>query len=195
MAEKKGSPARARIFATVVYPESAPPAWDSILADSKIPAFVSPLHDLDVNPDGEIKKSHYHVIVMYEGVKSDDQVRDFFQSFGGVGLERVGSIRGYARYLCHLDNPEKHRYDTSLVRSFSGADYADTISLSSDRYTIIGDMMYFCDSEGVYSFAELLRYARDHKYDWFRVLSDSGAVVMMSFLKSKSWSEKRDPNA
>lgn len=187
MAEKRG-----RNFATVVYPESAPVGWDQILADSKVPAFVSPLHDLDLNPGGEVKKAHYHVIVMFEGVKSDDQIRDFFSSFGGVGLERIASIRGYARYLCHLDNPEKHRYDTSLVRSFSGADYVSAISLATDRYMAIGEMMNFCDSQGVYSFADLVRYAKDYKYDWFRILCDSGAVIMMSFLKSKAWQDRRE---
>lgn len=183
---------RSRNFATVVYPDSAPFGWDQIISDSKVPAFISPLHDLDVNPTGELKKPHYHVIVMYEGVKSDDQVRTFFESFGGVGLEHVASIRGYARYLCHLDNPEKHRYATDLVRSFSGADFSTTISLASDRYTVIGEMMYYCDVNGVYSFASLLRYAQAEKYDWFRVLCDSGAIIMKEFLKSKAWSELRE---
>lgn len=195
MSAKKSDTGRSRNFATVVYPESAPACWDQFIADSKIPAFISPLHDLDFNPDGEIKKAHYHVILMYDGVKTLDQVKEFIQSFGGVGCERIGSIRGYVRYLCHLDNPEKHRYDTSLVRQLSGADFSSMISLASDRYLAISDMMDYCDREGVYSFADLVRYAKFHQYDWFRILCDSGAVIMMSFLKSKSWTEKREDHA
>ena len=51
-----------------MYPESAPENWREILADLHIPVLISPLHDKDVTPDGEIKKAHYHVIIMYGGV-------------------------------------------------------------------------------------------------------------------------------
>lgn len=58
MAVKSSSNAssRYRNFATVVYPESAPENWLEILAEQFVPAFVSPLHDLDVNPTGEVKR-------------------------------------------------------------------------------------------------------------------------------------------
>ena len=48
---------RARNWSLVVYPESAPENWRDILDDYHIPWVESPLHDKDVNPDGEIKKS------------------------------------------------------------------------------------------------------------------------------------------
>ena len=66
MAEK-----RTRNFATVVYPESAPENWMDILNDYHVPAFVSPLHEFDFNATGETKKAHYHVMVMYDNVKSN----------------------------------------------------------------------------------------------------------------------------
>ena len=43
------------------------------MADLHIPVLISPLHDKDVTPDGEIKKAHYHVIIMYGGVKTAAQ--------------------------------------------------------------------------------------------------------------------------
>lgn len=64
MAEKKNRATRTRNFATIVYPESANPGWKEILRDLHIPAFISPLHDMDCNPDGELKKPHHHVIFM-----------------------------------------------------------------------------------------------------------------------------------
>ena len=42
---------------------------------------------------------------------------------GGVGVEPVKSVRAYARYLCHLDSPDKVCYRTEDVLSLSGADY------------------------------------------------------------------------
>ncbi len=102
---------RTRNFATVVYPESAPEEWQGILAEQFIPAFISPLHDKDLNPTGEEKKAHWHVVVMFEGKKSVEQVTEIFNLIGGVGCDKVHSIRGYARYLCHLDNPDKAKYN------------------------------------------------------------------------------------
>lgn len=71
---------RYRNFATVVYPDSAPPNWLDILSEHKVPAFVSPLHDSDVNPTGENKKAHFHVMLMFDGVKTLVQAKEVFDS-------------------------------------------------------------------------------------------------------------------
>ena len=36
---------RTRNYACVVYPDSAPENWKEIIAESKVPVFISPLHD------------------------------------------------------------------------------------------------------------------------------------------------------
>ena len=46
---------RTRNYATVVYPDSAPENWQEILTQHFVPAFISPLHDKDLNPTGETK--------------------------------------------------------------------------------------------------------------------------------------------
>ena len=194
MAEKKQERKpddRVRNFATVVYPESAPEDWMETLAGEFVPAFVSPLHDKDINPGGEPKKPHYHVVLMFEGKKSMEQVRDITAKIGGVGLEKVNSIRGYARYLCHLDNPEKAQYLPEDVRCLCGADYNYTIGLVIDKYKAVREMIAFCKEQGIESFSELLEYSSEERFDWFRVLCDNGTVVMKEYLKSKSWSNTR----
>lgn len=181
--------ARYRNYATVLYPESADPDWREIITQEHVPLFVSPLHDQDVDPLGKPKKSHYHVMVMFEGKKSDRQVRDFFERFGGVGCEVVQSIRGYARYLCHLDNPEKHQYDVNAVTCYAGADYMGTIGLPIDRLKTIRDMQEFCIKYRVRSFYLLCNYAMDNKPDWFRCLTESCAYYMSKWLQSSKWTE------
>lgn len=190
MSEKKNS-SRTRNFASVVYPESAPDNWQEILSDLHIPAFISPLHDKDINPDGLPKKAHFHVMLMFEGVKTRDQAIEIFNKIGAVGLEIIQSQRGYARYLCHLDNPEKHQYAQECVRALCGADYAATIGLVTDKYKAIGEMIDYCELNNVVSYSELLKYCRSERFDWFRVLCDNGTVVMREFLKSKDWTEQR----
>jgi hypothetical protein len=179
---------RTRNFASVVYPESAPENWQEVLAQQFVPAFISPLHNEDVNPTGEPKKPHYHVIIMYDAVKTREQAEELFKLIGGVGCEVVQSLRGYARYLCHLDNPEKHQYDQGDVRALCGSDYAATIGLASDKYVALGEMLDFCEKYNVISFYALAKYARSHRPDWHRILCDCGAVYIRELLQSRKWS-------
>ena len=183
---------RLRNYATVVYPESAPDNWQSVLEEQFVPAFISPLHDSDINPTGEPKKEHYHVVIMFDGVKTVEQAAELFDKIGGVGCEKVQSIRGYARYLCHLDNPDKHQYDQDKVRCLGGADYISTIGLSIDKYKAIGEMIDFCEANCIYSYSELLCYCRSERFDWFRVLCDSATLVIKEYLKSKRWTDKEN---
>ena len=184
---------RGRNFATIVYPDSAPENWQQIIADELIPCFISPLHDKDVNestsehPEGEPKKAHYHVLFMFQGKKSKSQVQTIVDKFGGVGLASINSIRGHARYLCHLDNPEKAQYNKEDVVSLAGADYISIIGLATDKYNAIGEMIDFCEMVNCYSYRELLIYAMNNRTDWYRILCDSGTFVMREYLKSRHW--------
>lgn len=191
MSENKSSSKRTRNYATVVYPESAPDNWQEILSACFVPAFISPLHDKDVNPTGEIKKPHYHVIIMFDSVKTRDQAEAIFKLIGGVGVEVVQSIRGYSRYLCHLDNPEKAQYNQEDVRCLCGADYPGTIGLVLDKYKAIREMIEFCRDNDIVSYSDLLEFCMVERFDWFRVLCDNGTVVMKEYLKSKEWTEAK----
>lgn len=186
---------RTRNYATVVYPESAPEHWQTILSEMCIPCFISPLHDQDIDPGGEPKKPHYHVMLMYDSVKTRDQAQEVFDQIGGVGNETVQSIRGYARYFCHLDNPEKAQYSPDDVVAYGGADYITTIGLVIDKYKAIGEIMDFCVDNGVYSYATLLMWCRVNNPGWFRVLCDSGTFVIKEFLKSWTWESRNNLNA
>lgn len=188
MSEKKKD-TRTRNYATVVYPESAPENWMDLLADQFVPAFISPLHDQDINSDGEPKKPHYHVMIMFDGPKSVDQVKTIFDQIGGVGLEIVKVLRSYARYLCHMDNPDKHQYSTSDIRALGGADYHSVIGLAIDKYIAIGEMIDFCEQNDIVSYRQLLVWSRDNKFEWFRVLCDSATLVMKEYLKAKQWGD------
>ena len=186
MNEKKSN-LRVRNFATVVYPDSAPNNWQDILVQHFVPAFISPLHDKDTNPTGEPKKPHYHVMLMFDGKKSISQVTEIFDTINGVGCEIVNCLRGYSRYLCHLDNPEKAQYNVDDVRCLCGADYSSCIGLATDKYKAIREMMHYCIDNSIYSYSDLLLYCSEEHTDWFRVLCDNGTVVIKEFLKSRSW--------
>lgn len=189
-AEKRAG-TRTRNYATVVYPESAPIDWLEHLEQTFTPCLISPLHDEDINPSGEPKKEHYHVLLLFDTVKTKEQAKEVIAEIGGVGCEPVNSVRGYARYLCHLDNPEKAQYQIEDVKQFCGVDYREIISLASDKYKAIREMIAWCNDNEVYAYSDLMEYAMIEREDWFIALSDNSTMVIKEYLKSKIWKVER----
>lgn len=178
---------RTRNYATVVYPESAPENWLIILEQLFVPCLISPLHDRDVNSTGEPKKSHYHVLFMFDCVKTKEQVKVIIEQIGGVGCEAVNSLRGYARYLLHLDNPEKAQYNIGDVRQFGGVDYRKIISLASDIDASCEELLDFCEKYQIISFSRIRRYIRaTGREDWAQALRIKSIYISMT-LKSMAW--------
>ena len=131
-----------RYWAFVLYPESAPSDWVDILISKGLPFCISPLHNLDYNPTGELKKEHYHIILAYDGPTTYNNVKnitdELFQPIP-IPLEQ---IRGYYRYLTHKDNPEKYQYNESDIQCYNGFcpdDYGNLTSSQID--SILKDLL------------------------------------------------------
>lgn len=178
---------RARCFATIVYPESAKPGWMDVLAEYHIPSLVSPLHDMDVTEDGELKKPHYHVMIYFAGKKSQSGAQEIFDSICGVGCTVVESRQGYARYLCHFDNPDKAQYSASDVRAFGGADFGEWSELSKDPMVFIPDMMEFIERHDVTSFYQFSLYCARHQPEWHKILATRCTIFFKELLRSRTW--------
>lgn len=181
-------------WATIVYPDDNPEFREKIHG-LFLEGFISPLHtDKDEETQLE-KKPHRHVLVKFPTKKSKQQVADVFAQFGGVGVEPVSNFRAYARYLCHLDQPDKKRYDPADVLTFGSLDYLSLIEAVSDRYRVVGEIMRFCKENPdrvKNSFARLLDICLEENEEWFRHLCDDCARVISDYLKSADWDEGRE---
>lgn len=184
---------RTKNFATIVYPESAAVDWQEQLQALHTPVLVSPLHNMDTNPDGTRKKAHYHVLIMFTSVKDyENQVKPIFAKIGGVGREEVQSTRGYARYLIHADNPEKYQYDATDVTAYGGADYAALIHTDADEDEDTLDIMAYCQDNEIYSMAELISILRQEgKKTWLSLIIRRKAYIISTFLKSLVWEKEK----
>jgi hypothetical protein len=183
---------KTRNWAFVLYPESAPENWLDMLTDEHMPILVSPLHDKDRAKDGNIKKAHYHIVIMSDGPISQKRANEIIEPYYGTqSAEYVKSLKGYARYLAHLDDPEKFQYDPSEIIALGGADLNELLKPSrSDKYQYIGEMIDYCDDNNVFEFSDLLKYARkERQNDWFPVLVDS-AYLMSRYLTSLRFAEE-----
>lgn len=178
---------RTRNWTFVVYPESAPKNWREIIDELRIQWIESPLHDRDINADGELKKPHWHVLLMFEGNKSFEQIQELTESVHAPVPQKVASVKGLVRYMAHLDNPEKVQYDRTAIIGHGGADVAEYLRpTSSSRYQLIAEMMDFVKEQNIFEMEDLLYYARTERFDdWFPLLCDNSAYIMSALLKSR----------
>lgn len=117
-----------RNWGGVVYPESAPEDWKELLTLKGVPWACSPLHDSDVNPTGEPKKEHYHIILSFPGPTTDKTVNDLMKEMNQPIAIALESAKGYYRYFTHKDNPDKHQYDEEKIELYNGFDVSDILN-------------------------------------------------------------------
>ena len=185
MATKKRDE-RVRNWVFILYPESAPEDWKERLQEMCIPCAISPLHDRDLNPDGEKKKAHYHIMIMFDGNKSYEQIKEITDSFNASIPQKVLSVRGQVRYFCHLDNPEKYQYSEKDIITYGGIDTSELLKKSASyRYNTISDIYDFVKKQEITEITKLLDYCKDEGLeDWFVMLCDGQATVVKEAIKS-----------
>ncbi len=183
---KTGQPyARGRNWALVLYPESLPVGWEEILKTE--PVALSPLHDKDVNADGEIKKPHYHAVFNYKGNKSFEQLDEIARSLRAPIPQRVNSLTGAVRYLTHMDNPEKYQYKSCEIRTFGGFDLESCLKLATgDKRQILKDMLDFILKNNVEHLVDFTEYCLSESAPagWFEILTERNTLFLKEFIKS-----------
>ena len=177
---------RTRSWTFLVYPESADSNWRDILDELHVQWIESPLHDKDVNGDGEIKKAHWHILIMFESVKTYDQVLEITEELKASRPEKCNGAKGLVRYMAHLDNPEKYQYSKAEIIGHGGADVMELLKpTSSDRYVLIKEMIEYIRENEIDEIQDLIDYAIAHRMDdWFPLLCDNSAYVVGTYIKS-----------
>ena len=135
MSEKKTTTknVKKRNWAFVLYPESAPSDWMEQLQATGLPIAISPLHDRDLDPTGEPKKAHYHIILCYQGPTSYNVVKAITDGLGQPIPQPLESVRGYYRYLSHKDNPDKVQYSEADIQHLNGFNILDFAELTKSE--------------------------------------------------------------
>lgn len=145
-----------RNWAFVLYPESAPADWFERLKQSGLMGAVSPLHDKDTDPDGNIKKAHYHIILVYGNTTTYNNVKALTESLNQPIPQALEQIRGYYRYLTHMDNPEKFQYNAKDIRTFGGFDISDFVEMSKSEVTkYIKEIHQFIRDNNIVEYSDL----------------------------------------
>lgn len=187
MSEKKSSGKdRTRNWTFVIYPESLPLNWRDIIDEEHIQWVESPVHDKDINANGELKKPHLHILVMYDGVKTFEQIKELTGKLNAPMPQKVASAKGLVRYMSHMDNPEKIQYDKNQIIGHGGSDISELLKpTSSSRYLLIREMIEFVKTSEIIEICDLIEYAMTERFDdWFPLLCDNSSYIMNAVLKS-----------
>lgn len=177
---------RKRNWTVVVYPESAPENWREILDDEHIEWVESPLHDKDINPDGSVKKPHWHIMLLFEGKKNYEQIKEITDKINAPSPKYVQSVRAMTRYFAHLDNPEKAQYSVSEIKGHGGVDLAELLKPNAScRYEMISEMVEYIKKNEITEFIDFVDFSKNEHYDdWFPLLCDSAAFIIREVIKS-----------
>ena len=170
LADAKRAGRRARAWTALVYEDSAEYDWQRKLEEMLVECLISPYHDKDVNPTGEPKKPHWHVVISFKSPTSFAKAKEIFDRIGAVVPPenecRVKDFRQMARYLCHMDQPDKYQYNPSDVRSIGAIDYQALVMSASDEDAMLDEIFESMDTYVLTTYPSVVRWCRQHHPEW-----------------------------
>lgn len=188
MPEEKASRGnvKKRNWAFILYPESAPGTWRDILRETGLQCAISPLHDNDIDPTGEPKKAHFHIILAYSGPTSCNVVRDLTQRLNCPAPQALEQVRGYYRYFTHKDNPEKAQYDEHDIDTINGFCISDFVELSK------GEVLHYKKSlqalirqADILEYSDLMDLLQDNSMDTEYEIASNNTYFFEKYISSR----------
>lgn len=190
--EMKGYPMNTdikyRFWEFIIYPESLPSDWKDILKDTGLPIAISPLHDKDTVTEhdmiidkerhsgykiGDLKKSHYHVLVVYRNPTTKNCVfKTFCEPLNTKRLMGFSGIKKRYEYLIHLNEIDKFHYDVMDIQTINEFNLKDFIELtSSEKDEIIKLIIMQIWQTHIVEYSQLVDfYIND--YDKFKLIRE-----------------------
>lgn len=165
MSEQGSLNEKGRYWAGLIYPgDSCPEDWQEQMQQSGLEILVSPPHDQDIADatTGQLKKLHRHVIAMWPNTTTRRNAQHFFNKFNGPEtILRLENPRGMARYLIHMDNPEKAQYSPHDVLELNGADWR-AIAIPEDEGGQYLEVKHMIEDHNVRGYFDLLDLCEDN---------------------------------
>lgn len=172
-----------RNWAFVLYPESAPLDWKEQLQLSGITCAISPLHDKDIDPTGEPKKPHYHIILCFPGPTSYNVVSSITASYNATIPKALESVRGMYRYFTHKDNPDKYQYDEKEIILLNDFDVADVLN-SGEVFHIMKMIDVLIENLKLFEYSDLMKYLRDNEMNDYYNVAASHTLFFNTLISS-----------
>lgn len=173
-----------RNWGAVIYPESAPTDWIDILKLKGISFAISPLHDKDINPTGEKKKEHYHIVMCFGAPTTFNNVKDILEELNQPIPIPLESVRGYYRYFTHKDNPEKYQYDEHDIQLFNGFDVNDVVN-SFEVFQCIKTIQGLIIENDILEYCDLMDYLLQSEFMDLWNVASSHTLFFNTYITSR----------
>jgi len=180
---------RYRQWTIVVYPDSAPADWRDRL--NGLQWVESPLHDKDVNPDGTLKKPHWHILIVCSNKKNYEQIKEIADSINGASPQYVQNLTGMLRYFAHLDNPEKAQYKKNDIIGH-GVDVSKYLESEDDIDKLEQDIEIYCEENHIAEYAQLIKISR--QFDGWHKCVSTHTIHFKAFVTSLRHAPKNSVN-
>ena len=191
---------KARHWCFEVYPPEpdgggAPEDWLERLRLSGLRCAISPLHDKDKCSDpkeanyGMLKKPHWHVIACWDGGSTTYNVaRELSQGkLNGTIPVKLNGVRGYYRYLTHMDDPDKYQYDPSGIQHLNGFDILDYIEMTmSERIQLTKRIQRYIRECNILEYADLLDTLLDNEEDEMYTVAIGNTLLFRGYIQSRA---------
>lgn len=175
-----------RNWAMVLYPESAPSDWRERLQATGLQCAISPLHDRDLNPTGEPKKAHYHIIMCFSGPTSFNVVKTLCDELHQPIPQPLEQIRGYYRYLTHKDNPEKVQYSESDISVINGFNIADFVELTrSEIMEVKKQLQSLIRNLELLEYSDFMDYLQDNEMGLEYEVASNNTYFFEKYISSR----------
>ena len=173
-----------RNWGAVIYPESAPADWKEILKIKGLTFAVSPLHDSDINPTGESKKEHYHIILCFGSPTTFNNVKEILDELNQPIPIPLESVRGYYRYFTHKDNPEKYQYNDKDIELYNGFDVTDVLN-SFEVFEALKNIQLLIIEHEILEYSDLLDYLMSNDLPEMWNVASSHTLFLNTYITSK----------
>lgn len=177
---------KSRNWTFILYPESADNNWKEILQETGLPIAISPLHDKDINPTGEVKKEHYHVMLLFDGPTTYNNVLKITELVKGTIPKRVLSVVGMYRYFTHTDNPEKYKYSSDDILCFNGFDIKDVNPITAtQKIAIKKELQRIIIAKNILEYSQFMDFLLDYENSDYYEIASTHTLFFDRYISSR----------
>ena len=179
---------RARNFKFVIWPENLPSDIWQKCDEANIKLLISPLHDKDINSDGDFKKPHYHAVSIFPGKKTIEGAKEIVLNLFGLAVNTVfvcDDLGSTVRYFFHLDSPNKFPYPINGYKEFGGADLMESLHTQSDLKKFDLQIYDLINQYDIRYYDDLCEYVNYVNSEWKSAI-ENRTIHWTAFLKART---------
>lgn len=170
----------------VLYPDDQS-HQDALLYIQEFLDYAYILHDKDFTDTGEIKKSHYHVVIKYSNSKSISAIsKELKIGENYITPTKKNYINGL-RYLIHADDEDKFQYELDEVIGPLKKQLKKSLDKDKDETDAVLELLELIENEDYLSMQSFVRliansglwsYYRRNAYTFNLLLSEHNHEIL-----------------